>query len=223
MRRDGLGSAVLILLVCLVLGRPWEGVSLPWGDGGGDGASEATAYVLRAVDGDTIEVRLHGRDEYVRYIGVDTPETVKPDTPVQCFGPEASRHTKDLLPPGTGVLLQRDEEPRDRYGRLLAYLWRARDHRFVNRDLVAEGFARTLSIEPGHFERIVPGSNGVFRPTVVVDGRVVGTWSRKLRKASVAIDVELFGRSTKALRTAVGRAATHHGAFHQLDAVVTVG
>jgi micrococcal nuclease len=118
------------------------------------------ATVVHVVDGDTLDVEVAGGSrERVRLLGVDTPETVKPNTPVQCFGPEASRHTKDLLPPGTGVLLQRDEEPRDRYGRLLAYLWRARDHRFVNRDLVAEGFARTLSIEP----------NTAYRATLSAD------------------------------------------------------
>jgi micrococcal nuclease len=117
------------------------------------------ATVVRVVDGDTLDVSFAGGSgevERVRLLGVDTPETVKPDTPVQCFGPEASHHTKALLAPGTPVLLQRDEEARDRYGRLLAYLWRARDRTFVNLELVTDGFARTLSIAP----------NTAYRPTL---------------------------------------------------------
>ncbi len=87
-------------------------------------------------------------DERVRLIGIDTPETVKPDTPVQCWGPQASAHMKHLLTPGTAVRVARDAEPRDKYGRLLLYIWRVRDGLFVNLDLAADGFARILSIEP---------------------------------------------------------------------------
>ena len=76
--------------------------------------------VTRVVDGDTIEVRLGGRVEDVRLIGVDTPETVKPDTPVQCFGPRASHFTQRRLD-GRRVRLVFGAERRDVYGRLLAY------------------------------------------------------------------------------------------------------
>lgn len=118
---------------------------------GGRRGRALPATVVSVVDGDTLDVSFAGGAdavERVRLLGVDTPETVKPDTPVQCFGPEASHHTKALLAPGTRVLVQRDAEARDRYGRLLAYLWRARDRAFVNLELVADGFARTLSIAP---------------------------------------------------------------------------
>jgi micrococcal nuclease len=150
-RRDGLGSAVLILLVCLVLGRPWEGMSLPWTAGGGNVPAEASAYVLRAIDGDTIEVRLQGHDEDVRYIGVDTPETVKPDTPVQCFGPRAHRFDARLVT-HRRVRLVFGVERRDVYGRLLAYVHLGR--RFVNAELVRRGLARTLTIPPN--DRFAP-------------------------------------------------------------------
>jgi micrococcal nuclease len=113
--------------------------------GGGRGL---TATVTHVVDGDTVDLELAGGAERARLLGIDTPETVKPDAPVDCFGPEASARTKALLPPGTTVLVQRDREPRDRYGRLLVYLWRRRDHLFVNGSLVSDGFARTLSIAP---------------------------------------------------------------------------
>src|SRR6476659_9453316 len=76
------------------------------------------AQVLRVVDGDTIRVRLDGRSERVRYIGVDTPESVKPGTPVQCFAERAAAANRALVA-GRRVRLVGDAEARDRYGRLL--------------------------------------------------------------------------------------------------------
>ena len=105
------------------------------------------AAVVAVVDGDTIEVRLGGHRERVRLLGIDTPETVDPRKPVQCFGTEASRRTKALLPPGTLVRLERDAEARDIYGRLLAYVRRV-DGTFVNLALLEEGYAQVLSIPP---------------------------------------------------------------------------
>jgi micrococcal nuclease len=131
---------MLLVLTTLVLVRPWENVRL-----GGPPPRSAGAYVLRAVDGDTIEVRLDGAEEDVRYIGVDTPETVKPDTPVQCFGPQASTFNHRLVE-GRRVRLVFGEERRDAYGRLLAYVYL--DGRFVNAELVRRGLARTLTIPP---------------------------------------------------------------------------
>ncbi len=120
---------------------------------GGTGRGEAAA-VTHVVDGDTVDLRFgDGTVERARLLGIDTPETVKPNTPVQCFGPEASARTKALLSEGTRVLVQRDTEARDRYGRLLVYLWRAADGLFVNADLVTGGFARILSIEPNTAHR----------------------------------------------------------------------
>ncbi len=121
--------------------------------GSGDPAPAGTGTVTHVVDGDTVEVRLGRRTERVRLLGIDTPETVKPGAPVDCFGPEASARTKALLPDGTEVRLTRDTEARDRFDRLLAYLVRARDDLFVNRALVADGYARTLSIEPNDAHR----------------------------------------------------------------------
>jgi micrococcal nuclease len=122
------------------------------GCGSSDGSSDPDslpnhlrARVIRAVDGDTALVRLDGRAQYVRYIGVDTPETVKPDTPVQCFGPQASAFDHRLVDDRT-VRLDFDRERQDAYGRLLAYVHVG--GRFVNAALVRAGYARTLSIEP---------------------------------------------------------------------------
>lgn len=120
-----------------------------------DGAGRALpATVTAAVDGDTVELRFaDGHSDRARLLGIDTPETVHPDRPVDCFGPEASARTGDLLPEGTAVLVQRDAEARDRYGRLLVYLWRRDDGLFVNLSLVADGYARTLSIAPNDAHR----------------------------------------------------------------------
>jgi micrococcal nuclease len=115
---------------------------------GGDARTNGSlrAHVVRVVDGDTIKVRLDGGlTERVRYIGIDTPESVKPDTPVQCFAKKAS-HYNSALVAGRNVLLKTDAEERDRYGRLLAYVYAGTT--FVNRELVAHGYARTLTIPP---------------------------------------------------------------------------
>jgi micrococcal nuclease len=106
------------------------------------------ATVVRVVDGDTIHARIDGHEETIRLIGIDTPETVKPNTPVQCFGEEASHETKSLLPVGTPIRLVRDAEARDDYGRLLAYVYRASDGLFVNLELARDGFAVPLTIAP---------------------------------------------------------------------------
>ena len=119
------------------------------------GPLEANAVVRRAVDGDTLDVVLLRDDgtasattERIRLIGIDTPETKRPDTPVECFGRKASAATAALLPDATPVRLERDVEERDRYGRLLAYVFRASDGLFVNHELVRTGFAASYPYPP---------------------------------------------------------------------------
>jgi micrococcal nuclease len=137
---------VLLLIAAVLIVRPWEG------DGGrNEGPASAEAFVARVVDGDTIEVRIGGRLEDVRYIGVDTPETVKPDTPVQCFGPRASSYNHALVE-RRRVRLLFGVERHDVYGRLLAYVYLG--HRFVNAMLVRRGLARSLTIPPN--DRFAP-------------------------------------------------------------------
>ena len=112
------------------------------------GSFTPNATVIYVTDGDTIGVEVDGVEERVRLIGIDTPETKKPDTPVQCFGPEASAFTESLLPDGTALYLERDVEARDQYGRLLAYVYRSDDGMFVNLEIISRGYARPLTIAP---------------------------------------------------------------------------
>jgi micrococcal nuclease len=156
--RSWRGSAVLFIAVLALVLRPWEG----GGERRGDGPRAAIARVTRVVDGDTFEARVGGQVEDVRLIGVDTPETVKPGTPVQCFGPQASRFAHGLLE-GRRVRLVFGVERRDVYGRLLAYAHlvptadsptEARRAMFVNAMLVRRGLARSLTIPPN--DRFAP-------------------------------------------------------------------
>ena len=113
-------------------------------------ASGANALVVRVVDGDTVVVAVGGREENARLLGIDTPETVHPTAPVECFGPEASDRLSALLPPDTPVRLELDEEPRDHFGRLLVYVHRSTDGAFINEVMVYEGLADTLAIAPNN-------------------------------------------------------------------------
>ena len=112
------------------------------------GALTANATVIYVSDGDTIGVEIDGVEERVRLIGIDTPETKKPDTPIECFGPEATAFTESLLPKGTSLHVQRDVEARDVYGRLLAYVYRSDDGLFVNLEIIGQGYALPLTIPP---------------------------------------------------------------------------
>lgn len=104
--------------------------------------------VIRVVDGDTIVVRINGQEEKIRLIGINTPESVDPRKPVECFGKEASKHAAELLPEGTAIRLVRDVEARDRYKRLLAYVYRKDDGLFVNLALINDGFAQPATYPP---------------------------------------------------------------------------
>jgi micrococcal nuclease len=149
LRRGALRAPLFIAAVLVVIA-----VSRGCGDEGGsdEPSSPVDARVTHVVDGDTIDVTMpDGDEESVRYIGIDTPETVKPDTPVQCGGPEAHEANERLVD-GRTVTLRFDAERRDVYGRLLAYVYlprRAGGHPlFVNAELVRRGLARTLTIPP---------------------------------------------------------------------------
>lgn len=115
-------------------------------DGLSDGEHLLEGHVTRVVDGDTIHVRVGDSDTVVRLLGIDTPEVRRPNTPVQCWGPQASDRAERLMPEGTAVRLRTDpsQDVRDRYGRLLAHVYLGdRDGPdSVNRTMIAEGHAR---------------------------------------------------------------------------------
>jgi endonuclease YncB( thermonuclease family) len=160
----GRRASVLLLLVALVMVAGCEG----YVDGGGGGKGKApaglattaaeraawpgppkgavAAEIQRVVDGDTFVATVNGRRERVRVIGVDTPESVDPNRPDEPFGEEASDFAKHYLN-GETVRMAGDVEPRDRYGRMLAYVWLA-DGTFWNALLAAEGYAQQLTIPP---------------------------------------------------------------------------
>ncbi|MDP1629464.1 MAG: thermonuclease family protein, partial [bacterium] len=98
--------------------------------------------VTRVIDGDTIEIE---GGERVRYIGIDTPETMDPRKPIQCFGVEAAKKNKELIE-GKMARLEKDITDRDKYNRLLRYVWV--DDMFVNLELVKQGFAYSYSYPP---------------------------------------------------------------------------
>jgi micrococcal nuclease len=115
--------------------------------------NEVLITVLKVIDGDTVDIDIKGNTERVRLIGVNTPETKHPTKPIECFGPEASAYLTQLLPKGTHVRIERDIEARDRYGRMLLYLYRESDNLFINLDLVSHGYGTPMSIEPNTFHR----------------------------------------------------------------------
>jgi endonuclease YncB( thermonuclease family) len=104
-----------------------------------------TARVVEIVDGDTIDVEIEGRRERVRYIGINTPETKHPTRGVELYGPEAAEANKRLVA-GQMVQLELDVERRDRYGRLLAYVYVGEV--MVNAELVRQGFAQVATFPP---------------------------------------------------------------------------
>jgi micrococcal nuclease len=142
------------------------------------GAVEANATVEHVVDGDTIDVLVDGAEERVRLIGIDTPEIAhaasgnRPAQAAECFGEQASAYTESLLPVGTPVRLERDVVPRDDYGRVLAYVYRAADGIFVNYEIIRQGYAQPLTIPPNvaFSERMVDAARAAERDDV-------GLWS----------------------------------------------
>ena len=130
--RRALASALLLLSACSQAAPS-----------SGTGPDEGV--VTRVVDGDTVEVEFDGRELDVRLIGIDTPETVKPGAPVECFGPEASAYTKDRLE-GRTVRLEFDVERFDPFDRTLAYVWLGEE--LFNETLVREGYALVTTFPP---------------------------------------------------------------------------
>ena len=133
--------------------------------------NEVLITIHKVVDGDTVDIDINGNTERVRLIGVNTPETKHPTKPIECFGPEASAYLAQLLPKGTHVRIERDIEARDRYGRMLLYLYRELDNLFINLDLVLRGYGTPMSIEPNIFHR-----NDFVHAAALAETTNVGLW-----------------------------------------------
>jgi micrococcal nuclease len=146
-RRDlkmvALGLLLATALFTRDLAFPNDSQQAAIGDATGTPLPDGFVRVSEAVDGDTIVIEGGAR---VRYIGVDTPETVHPSKPVQCFGREASDFNKSMVE-GRAVRLERDLSDTDTYGRLLRYVY-LEDGTFVNHALVAGGYAYASTYPP---------------------------------------------------------------------------
>ena len=118
------------------------------------------ATVVKVVDGDTVDVAVHGTTERVRLLNVNAPESVKPNSPVECLGPEASAFLKRLLPVGTPVTLEYDSDRTDGYGRTLAAV-RMKDGGLANSALAAAGLGVPMVVEPNH--KYLPAVEAAFR------------------------------------------------------------
>ena len=108
-----------------------------------------TATVVRVVDGDTLVIDRGRGEERLRYIGLDAPESVRPETPVEFMGREAAAANAALVE-GRTLVLERDVSDTDRFGRLLRYAWLddGEGWRLVNLELVAQGYAQSVSFPP---------------------------------------------------------------------------
>ncbi|NDK32181.1 thermonuclease family protein [Nesterenkonia sp. Hz 6-5] len=130
--------------------------------------------MVRVVDGDTIVVSMEGEDERVRLLNIDTPETVHPTEPVECGGPEASAAISQLLSPGDVIVLEFDQQLRDRYDRLLAAVFV--EDVFVNERMAREGWGepayyapndRFLAVVEQAWAQAREENAGVFSPQLV--------------------------------------------------------
>ncbi|MFC7848009.1 thermonuclease family protein [Arthrobacter sp. NPDC057388] len=117
-------------------------------------ANEAT--VIRVIDGDTFVATTAAGEKTIRLLNVDTPETKDPNAPVECLGPEATAALEELLPVGSSVRLELDEEPTDKYGRTLAGVYDAKGT-LINAEVARQGLGVPVLIEP----------NRKFYPAVV--------------------------------------------------------
>ena len=135
---------VIALLMVLGLSSPFAVPAPATPATGGEPSSFATSTlyaVTKVVDGDTIHIDMNGKSETVRLIGINTPETVDPRRPVECFGKEASNKAKELLEEKKiRIETEQSQGERDKYGRLLGYVFRE-DGLFFNKYMIEEGYA----------------------------------------------------------------------------------
>ncbi|MDK8644157.1 thermonuclease family protein [Staphylococcus condimenti] len=152
-KQKSLSTILTVVVIALVvLGFQYFNHSGPFKNSsshisGGSMGDKEEVQVKRFIDGDTfIATDKDGKEIKVRMIGMDTPETVKPNTPVQPYGKEASNYSKKTLNHKT-VYLEYDKEKQDQYGRNLSYVWLDKDHMY-NKELVEKGLAREKYFAP---------------------------------------------------------------------------
>jgi micrococcal nuclease len=169
--RDALFALAVLLLVVI---RIWNGgltADVAHGPYAAGQLKPGVYEVERVVDGDTL--LLKERQLRVRLQGVDTPETVKDNTPVQPWGPEASAYTKAFVRDAGGrVRVEIDGEPRDQHGRHLAFVWHG--DRLLNEELVRQGLARPTL----HYDFSQAKKDLLRRADRVARRDAVGRWSR---------------------------------------------
>jgi micrococcal nuclease len=132
----------------------------------------AQAYkVSKVIDGDTVKLIIDGKLTTVRLIGIDTPETVHPTKPIQPYGKRASEFLHNMLAGGS-VYLEYGAERTDKYGRVLAYLYRAPDGLFVNLEIVRQGYGKAYTRYPFKYQALF------VRWDSLAENRSRGLWKR---------------------------------------------
>lgn len=155
-------------------------------------STDDLAIVVRVIDGDTFEASINDEHKTVRLLNVDTPETKDPAAPVECMGPEATKALGQLLPVGSKVRLELDEEPLDKYGRTLAGVFDA-SGKLVNAEIARLGFGIPVLIEP----------NRKFHPPVVAAFEDARTKGLGLNSADVpCLPAQQITQAAAALETA---------------------
>ncbi|MHB1136932.1 MAG: thermonuclease family protein [Coriobacteriia bacterium] len=148
-------SAALVLALTVLVAWGWTLLPIPPPGPPAEAPEVTRAEVIRHTDGDTAHFRLEGgAEEKVRFIGIDTPEVGEHAEP---YGAEAAAYTARVIPIGTAVWLETDVELRDKFGRLLAYVWLEQPvsggeaevrEKMLNARIVLDGFANTLTYPP---------------------------------------------------------------------------
>ena len=158
-KRIGPMKFIMLVIIAAVIYFSGLDLSSNFNDNGSVNDSDfVSGLVARVVDGDTAGIRVNGSDRRVRFLGVDTPETVHPKKGVQKYGKEASNFTKGYLT-GRRVWLEYDKNPTDKYDRHLAYIWLSKPAKITNETiqsemfnakLLSEGYAKVMIIKPNN-------------------------------------------------------------------------
>ncbi|WP_159610428.1 thermonuclease family protein [Glutamicibacter sp. JC586] len=182
--------------------------------------SDNRGTVTRVIDGDTVDMQIAGNETRVRLLNIDTPETLDPNKPVECLGPEASDHLKSLLKPGDKVKLKYDLEREDRYGRTLAAVFK--DDEFINRSIAAAGLGVAVKFEPNtkYYQEILDAQQaaqddnaGLFSTNIscTIPARVTGTVDQLAQVPTDAADTAQEAASSAELAAAAVAAGVATG------------